>query len=93
MKKSRFSDNRILAILKETETGGRVPDLCRTHGMSDAAFYKWLVKFGGMDAEILSKRKAFYETQKSRNPTRWSGETRNWQTMGPVNLNSEKEAA
>ncbi len=47
----------------------------------------------GEDAEILSKRKAFYETQKSRNPTRWSGETRNWQAMGPVNLNPEKEAA
>ena len=50
MKKSRFTDSHILAILKEAEAGVKVPDLCRNHGMSDATFYKWRAKVGGMDS-------------------------------------------
>ena len=50
MKKSRYSDSQILAILKQAEAGTPVPALCREHGMSSAAFYKWLAKCGGMDA-------------------------------------------
>ena len=45
MKRSKFSDSQILSILKEAESGIRVPDLCRAHGMSDATFYKWRDKF------------------------------------------------
>ena len=48
MKKSRFTDSTIMAILKKAEAGSTVPDLCRDHGMSSAAFYKWRTKFGGM---------------------------------------------
>ena len=41
MKKSRYTDNQILAILKQNESGISVPDLCREHGMSDDTFYNW----------------------------------------------------
>ena len=57
MKKSRFTDNQIIAILKEAESGVRVPELCREYGMSDATFYKWRAKFGGMDASMMKRMK------------------------------------
>lgn len=49
MKRSRFSEEQIIAILKEQETGVSVADLCRKHGVSDASIYKWKAKFGGME--------------------------------------------
>ncbi len=49
MKRSRFSEEQIIAILKEQESGVSVADLCRRHGVSDASIYKWKAKFGGMD--------------------------------------------
>jgi putative transposase len=57
MKKSRFTDSQILAVLKQAESGIPVPDLCREHGMSSATFYKWRAKFGGMDASMMSRLK------------------------------------
>ena len=57
MKKSRFTDSQILAILKQAESGVPVPNLCREHGMSSASFYKWRAKFGGMDASMMSRLK------------------------------------
>lgn len=57
MKKSRFTDSQILAILKQAESGVPVPDLCREHGMSSASFYKWRAKFGGMDASMMARLK------------------------------------
>lgn len=53
MKKSRYSDSRILAILKQAEGGTPVPSLCREHGMSSATFYKWRARYGGMDASMM----------------------------------------
>jgi putative transposase len=49
MKRSRFTDEQIIGVLKEHETGAKVADLCRKHGMSDATFYGWKSKYGGMD--------------------------------------------
>jgi putative transposase len=49
MKRSRFSEEQIIGILKEHEAGVSVADLCRKHGLSDASIYKWKAKFGGMD--------------------------------------------
>ena len=57
MKKSRFSDSQIMAILKQAETGMPVPELCREHGMSSAGFYKWRAKFGGMDTSMIKRMK------------------------------------
>ena len=57
MKKSRFTDSQILAILKQAENGVAVPELCRQHGMSSAAFYKWRSKYGGMDASMMARLK------------------------------------
>jgi putative transposase len=47
MKKSRFSDSQVIAVLKQAEGGTPVPELCRQHGISSATFYKWRCKFGG----------------------------------------------
>ena len=57
MRKSRYSDSQIMAILKQNENGVSVPDLCREHGMSTAMFYKGRAKFGGMDASMMKRLK------------------------------------
>jgi len=57
MKKSRFTDSQIMAILKQAEAGSPVPELCREHGISSATFYKWRSKFGGMDASLMARMK------------------------------------
>jgi putative transposase len=61
MKKSRFTDSQILAILKQAESGIPVPQLCREHGMSSATFYKWRSKYGGMDASLMARMKELEE--------------------------------
>lgn len=65
MKKSRFTDSQILAILKQAESGVPVPELCRQHGMSSASFYKWRSKYGGMDAPLMARLKEL-EQENSR---------------------------
>lgn len=57
MKKSRYTDSQILSILKQNEAGTPVSELCREHGMSNATFYKWRSKFGGMDASLMKRMK------------------------------------
>ena len=57
MTKSRYSDSQILAILKQAEAGVPVADLCREHGMSNALFYQWRSKYGGMDASMMKRLK------------------------------------
>ena len=58
MKRSRFSEEQIIGILKEHETGVSVADLCRKHGVSDARIYKWKAKFGGMDVSEAKRLRA-----------------------------------
>ncbi len=55
MKKSKFSEAQIFAILKEGESGVAVAELCRKHGMSSASYYAWRSKYGGMDASMMAE--------------------------------------
>lgn len=57
MKKSRFSESQIVAILKEADAGMQVKELCRKHGISDATYYNWKSKYGGMEASDLKRMK------------------------------------
>ena len=57
MRKSRYTDSQILAILKQAEAGTPLPALCREHGMSSATFYKWRAKYGGMDTSMIARLK------------------------------------
>ncbi len=50
MKRKRFSEEKIIGVLKEHEAGAKVDDICRRHGISSATFYTWRKKYGGMDA-------------------------------------------
>jgi putative transposase len=58
MKRSRFTEEQIIAILREQETGVPVAELCRKHGLSSPTFYKWKAKFGGMDVSEARRLKA-----------------------------------
>ena len=61
MKKSRYSDSQIINILNQAEAGTPVAELCREHGMSDATFYKWRAKFGGMEVSMMVRLKELEE--------------------------------
>jgi putative transposase len=58
MKRSRFTEDQIIGILKEQEAGGPVADLCRKHGVSNASIYKWKARYGGMDVSEAKRLKA-----------------------------------
>ena len=55
MIKSRFSETQIIAILKEAGAGMKIGELCRKHGISDATYYKWKSKYGGMEESDLKR--------------------------------------
>ena len=57
MKTSKFSETQIVSILKQQDAGLKVADICREHGISQATFYKWRSKYGGMDASMLRRVK------------------------------------
>ena len=58
MKRSRFSEEQIIGILKEHAAGCTAADLCRRHGISDATFYKWRAKFGGLEVSEARRLRA-----------------------------------
>jgi putative transposase len=57
MKRSRFSDEQIIGILKEQEAGAATADVCRRHGTSGATLYKWKAKFGGLELTEAVRRR------------------------------------
>ena len=58
MKRKRYSEEQIIRILKEAESGVKTADLCRKYGMSDATFYNWKAKYGGLSLSELRRLKA-----------------------------------
>jgi putative transposase len=65
MKQARFTEEQIIAILRQHEAGAKAADLCRKHGISSATFYKWKGKFGGMDVSDARRLKAL-ESENAR---------------------------
>jgi putative transposase len=62
MKRARFSEEQIIAVLKEAEGGGaKVAELCRKHGISDATFYTWRSKYGGLEVSELRRLRQLEE--------------------------------
>jgi putative transposase len=57
MKSKRFSEEQIIGILKQAQTGMKIIDLCRMHGISDVTFYKWRTKYGGMEVSEAKRLK------------------------------------
>ena len=65
MKRSRFTEEQIIGMLKEQEAGLKVSDLCRKHGISDATFYKWKTRYGGLEISEAKRLKTL-EDENSR---------------------------
>ena len=65
MKRSRFTEEQIIAVLQEQEAGVSTADVCRKHGVSSATFYKWKAKFGGLDVSEARRLKAL-ESENNR---------------------------
>ena len=61
MKKSRFTETKIVSILHQQEAGKTVKDICREHGISDATFYNWKAKYGGMSVSDVKRIKDLEE--------------------------------
>ena len=57
MKRSKFSDEQILKIVREGEAGGKVADLCRTHGITKQTYYRWKSKYGGLELSEMQRLK------------------------------------
>jgi|TARA_A200000113_G_scaffold97160_1_gene86964 putative transposase len=61
MKKSRFTESQIIAVLKEVDAGKKVEEACRQHGISNATYYNWKSKYGGMEAFDVERLKGLEE--------------------------------
>lgn len=61
MRRKRFSEEKIINILKEAEAGSKVVDVCRRHGISDATFYTWRSKYGGLEVNEAKRLRALVQ--------------------------------
>jgi putative transposase len=85
MKRSRFTEEQIIGILREQEAGVPVADLCRKHGLSSPTFYKWKAKYGGMDVSEARRLKALEdENAKLKRMLAWADGTGvGWHYIAP----------
>src|SRR5438477_8113083 len=83
MKRSRFSEEQIIGILKEHEAGVAVAGLCRKHGVSDASIYKWKAKFGGMEVSEAKRLKALEGREHATKAVAGGCDARQRRTEGP----------
>jgi putative transposase len=61
MKRARFSEEQIIGVLKEAEVGAKIGELCRRHGISDATFYTWRSKYGGLEISEMRRLRQLEE--------------------------------
>src|SRR5579863_1079146 len=64
MKRARFSEEQIIGVLKEAEAGAKVSELCRRHGISDATFYTWRSKYGGLEVSEMRRLRQLEEEKR-----------------------------
>jgi putative transposase len=64
MKRSRFNEEQIIGVLKEAEAGAKVSELCRRHGISDATFYSWRSKYGGLEISEMRRLRQLEEANR-----------------------------
>lgn len=69
MKKSRYSETQIIKVLKEVEAGRQVKDVCREYEISEATYYNWKSKYGGMEASDIKRLKALEEENRKLKQT------------------------
>jgi putative transposase len=71
MKRSRYTEEQTIGILKEQEAGVSVAELCRKHGMSDVSFYKWKARYGGLEVSEARRLKSLEDENTRLNGTAW----------------------
>ena len=74
MKRSRFSDEQIIAILKEQEAGMPTAEVCRRHGISPATFYKWKARYGGLEVSEAKRLRSLEDENVTCTPTCYQSE-------------------
>ena len=84
MKRSKFTEERIIAILREEEAGAKTAEVCRRHGISGATFYAWKAKFGGMELSEAKRLKALEDENGKLKRAACGGDARQHSPEGPA---------